>query len=436
MSPLLPAFLLAAVSLPAAPLSADTIELTNGKKYQGQLVQKTQTTVIFKALIGGSMVPLTLPANQVKSVVVDPKGPSPAPAIKPSSTPPAPVPTSRPAPAPTRSRTPGDTRTKAEAEALIEQAGKALPDWWESVPLNYPKAMDLTWAKASGPWNPNRWISQYFWSVIDPTPGKWKEGVKLLHHVLTVNKDDDAKLARTQEQLGRAYGRYLSDWARAAYWWRKAGGENDYDIALDLAEAYWYLGCKSMAAQTLSDVESISGSQARLWAQFGEPDRGLKVAQDLVRSFPHEAYLVSGDICRTAGRYKEAAAFYQKAVSTPLARGTQRYVNRAKAGLDAIKACEAMDLTRIPDGVYQGSGVGYRGEVKVSVTVKGGKIEAVKVVSHKEDGYFYYLCDPAMLKSIVNKQGLKGVDTVTGATVSAEGILNGAAKALAGGTKK
>jgi uncharacterized protein with FMN-binding domain len=439
----------AAVLLTAGAIAgarADTIELTNGKKYEGRVIERTADGITFKATVGAGSMTYTFAVSEVKSLVADGKRPTPvskeptaAPTAKPAlftkEPPVSPAPTAKPTPAPATSPSSGNTRTKAEVDALIDQAGKTQPDWWDSVQLNYPNTLDLTWAKPTPPYNPNKWLGQYLWGVINPNPGRHKEGIKLLHHVLEVNKSDPAKQAQTMQELGSKYARYLNDWARAAYWWRKAGDEGDYDTAMGLAECYWKLGCKSMAVETLSNTGFLSSEIARLWSEFGEPEKGLKAAEDLAKSAPHEAWYVSGDISRAVGRYKEAMAFYQKVLALPADKKAQRYIKRAQACLDAIKVFDALDLAKIADGTYEGASLGYRGDVKTAVTVKAGKIESVKVVNHKEDMYFYNMCDPALLRSIVGKQGLKGVDTITGATVSSEAVINGAAKALAAGLK-
>lgn len=60
--------------------------------------------------------------------------------------------------------------TKAEVEALIEKAGRTRPDWWESVPLDYPKTLDLNWPKPPPGWNTAKHIGHYMFSVINENP--------------------------------------------------------------------------------------------------------------------------------------------------------------------------------------------------------------------------------------------------------------------------
>ena len=138
-----------------------------------------------------------------------------------------------------------NVRSRAEVEALITKAGATPPEWWPTVEVNYPPTLNLTWANPGKEWNAQKNLGQYIWDIINPNPSRWREGVRLLHHVLTVNKDSPEKLEKTTEALARMYQSLLQDWARAAFWWRKTiqlGGYDEADFALDLGECYWRLG--------------------------------------------------------------------------------------------------------------------------------------------------------------------------------------------------
>lgn len=83
------------------------------------------------------------------------------------------------------------------------------------------------------------------------------------------------------------------------------------------------------------------------------------------------------------------------------------------------------------DGVYEGSANGLGGELKVAVTVAGGKITEVKVGDHKETPG---ISDPAIEQvpaAIVEAQSTE-VDGVAGATVTSDAIKTAVAAALAG----
>jgi uncharacterized protein with FMN-binding domain len=71
--------------------------------------------------------------------------------------------------------------------------------------------------------------------------------------------------------------------------------------------------------------------------------------------------------------------------------------------------------------------------VQVAVTVKDHRIEAVRITQHKEKQFYAALTDtPA---KIIAKQGVKGVDATSNATITSEAIINASAKALASGAK-
>lgn len=80
------------------------------------------------------------------------------------------------------------------------------------------------------------------------------------------------------------------------------------------------------------------------------------------------------------------------------------------------------------DGTYEGSAGGYAGKITVSVTVSGGKITDIKILSNEEDEeYFVDALD--VIPNIIEKQSID-VDNISGATHSAKGIKKAVGKAL------
>jgi|GEM_PF-91094 len=74
------------------------------------------------------------------------------------------------------------------------------------------------------------------------------------------------------------------------------------------------------------------------------------------------------------------------------------------------------------DGSYTGEGKGRESVITVQVDVKGGKIADVKVVKHGETEMIIAAPIEQMIPEIVKKNGVEGVDSVGGATLSSEGI--------------
>ncbi|MEN6428644.1 MAG: FMN-binding protein [Phycisphaerales bacterium] len=334
-------------------------------------------------------------------------------------------------------------RTLAEVEELIQRMGAVQPDWWDSVQLTYPPTLDLNWPlKDDGPWDANRNVGQYIWDVINPNPGRWKEGIKLVHYLMIRHKNDRAKLARSTEALGRMFHDLMEDYARAVFWWRVAARYGGYVDTIDLAHCYWKLGCKEMAEETLAQAPydyTRHGALIKLWADMGQFDKALRLAERKASSgMPTAAYLAAGDACRLAGRYQQALAYYQKALAGQDAAGREGDVakgkERAQASIQAIQLFDLLDIRRVPDGTYRAESIAYAGPLHVEVAVKGGRIQSVRVTEHQEKQFYSALTDTP--NQIVARQGVKGVDAVTGATMTSEAILNATAKALAGGMTK
>lgn len=80
------------------------------------------------------------------------------------------------------------------------------------------------------------------------------------------------------------------------------------------------------------------------------------------------------------------------------------------------------------DGVYTGSGTGFSGTITVQVTVSGGKITDIQVLSASDD-HPYFDNATALLKTIIAAQSTN-VDAVSGATYSSAGIIEAVRNAL------
>jgi len=340
-----------------------------------------------------------------------------------ATTPAQPNPTTRPV-----------IRTRAQVDALIAEAGQTPPAWWDSVQLNYPPTLDLSWRKTPN-WDNQRNVGQFIWDIVDPNPGRWKEGAKLVHHVLSVNKDNPEAINQAMQSLSHMYAHLLEDYPRAAFWARKHGRD-----PILLADCYWKMGSKVMATEILSRINgdpTRNCTIVKLWSDMGELDKALRIAQqEADRGRPVVAYLAAADACRKAGRYPQALAYYEKAVANdnnPRATDAKMNTERARAGIEAIKVFDSLNLARIPDGQYKASSYAFTGPLEVTVTVKSGRIEAVRVTKHTEKQFYSSITDTT--GQIIRKQSLKGVDATSGATVTSEAIIQATGKALASGMK-
>ena len=87
-----------------------------------------------------------------------------------------------------------------------------------------------------------------------------------------------------------------------------------------------------------------------------------------------------------------------------------------------------IDTSSLRDGTYKGEGNGFRGKVKVSVTVKSGKITNISVLENSDDQP-YFKNATGLIDSIINTQNVN-VDSVSGATYSSLGIKQAIANAI------
>ena len=85
--------------------------------------------------------------------------------------------------------------------------------------------------------------------------------------------------------------------------------------------------------------------------------------------------------------------------------------------------------TVLADGVYSGTGTGYRGAINVEVTVSGGRVTDITVLSYRDDDRFFNAASGTVINEIISAQSLD-VATVSGATFSSNGIIEAVADAL------
>ncbi len=405
---------------------ADTIDLMNGVQVEGTILENNAAdrTLTLEFSLGGNLVKRTVPHATVHAITVN--------GVRTELTP-------KPGAAPGTATAAGPpTRTAAEVKALIDHTGPSDPDWLPRTRLNFPRTLDLDWPEpAPKPWNNQKNMGQFIWDVINPNSNRWEEGVKLMYHLMDLHRTDPAKEERIVKSLASMYFRFFQDYPRAAYWWQKAGVDPDDGDSVPLAECYWRMGNKQMALDLLDRSRYLRLGSIKLLGDMLETERSLKMAEAYAGSDsePHEAYLLAGDACRIAGRLDEAAAYYGKVIAAPAvgnrADRLKKVQARAQASLEALKLFELADVKQVRDGTYEASSLGYEGQVQVGVTVRGGQIQSVKVTQHKEKQYYSALKD--VPEQIIAKQGVKGVDATSRATITGEAIINATAKALAQG---
>lgn len=419
------------VTLGYGPAAADdVVEFLSGAKMTGVVteIRKEQKEFDFEAKLGSRTVSRTYPFHQVHAVtyrgsrfVI--------------------TPVSATAPAKTDSQG-NPIRSKTEIDRLIDTVGSSLPDWYEATDLNYPDTLDLSWPlkPPDKGWNNQRNMGQFIWDVINPNPARWRSGIKLVYHCMSLHEGDRTLLKRDMKTLGRMYFDLMQDYPRAAYWLQKGGVSKGEGPAVMLAECYWRLGNQALAMQNLISRTYNAGAAARavkLYGNMGELGKALEMADRLAGSqASYEGYISAGDSLRQAERFDQAIEFYNRVLADKNFRNQdyeQRFKARARESIEAIELFEQVDVTSIPDGTHNGSSTGYNGNLDVAVAVSGGEIKAVKVTQHREKQFYSALTDTEA--AILKLQTVRGVDGTSGATITSRAIVNATAKALAGAAR-
>lgn len=408
--------------IPVITMAQDTVEFLNGSQADGKVleIRKGQKEFDFAAKIGSRNITQTYPFSKVHAVTM--KGKrfelTPKPAANSSSS-------SQP------------ERSEAEVRALIQDAGTNPPDWFESTPLKYPKTLDLSWPikPPTKGWQPNKNMGQYIWSVINENPGRWRSGIRLVHHTMTLHKSNQELLDRDMLKLGLLYFTLLQDYPRAAFWFEKGNASVTLPHGVHLAECYWRLGNRSMALKQLG-ARSMHVSAIKLLGDLGEVDRAIKMAASFGRTnADYLAYILVADALKNAGRLDDAIEYYEKVLASKRYRDKEyekRFKARARESIETIRIFDKADVSKVADGSYRDSSTGYNGKLSVQTDVADGKIVSVKITSHKEKQFYSSLTDtPAQ---IIDNQSVTDVDATSGATITSQAIVNATAKALAQGS--
>lgn len=108
---------------------------------------------------------------------------------------------------------------------------------------------------------------------------------------------------------------------------------------------------------------------------------------------------------------------------------TQATINNASSGTTAVTPGAAGKFP-YKDGVYNGTGFGYGGDISVSVVIQNQTIKAILITDAKDEDETFFNRAKVVADNVVTAQSTN-VDTVSGATYSSNGILEAIKNALA-----
>lgn len=132
-------------------------------------------------------------------------------------------------------------------------------------------------------------------------------------------------------------------------------------------------------------------------------------------------------ILAVLGRYQQVAV--ARAAAAAERQQEIREVEAYNASLQkAAQEAEEAEAG-IQDGTYEGSAFGFGDLITVSVTIKDGRITDISVLDASGEDRPYYNQSLPLLDEMINKQSTE-VDTVSGATLTSEGLIGAVADAL------
>ena len=125
----------------------------------------------------------------------------------------------------------------------------------------------------------------------------------------------------------------------------------------------------------------------------------------------------------------EKASKSKKQKTTEAAETTAPAETETTNESEPAPAEEKVSDDKYTDGVYTGTGTGFRGETSVTVTVENGEITDITINSYNDDQQFFSRAESGVISAILQAQDID-VDAVSGATFSSNGIKEAVANAL------
>ena len=425
-------------------LAEDRIELKSGISLSGEVLSITDETVTIQISVGARKLKRAYPTSRVKAVTVDGKR-TVFDSNKKTSSQEAKENENADVVKAVAAPTSGLIQRSSEQIAdLIQQQGRVAPEWFKNATLDFPDTLDLSWPDAKPPtWNYTRHIEHYVWDIINSNRARYGMGIRFMHHLLQENEDRPETLTKIMNELGRMYFEFFDDYARAAFWWQNANvTRNPRYLATDsparLAECYFRLGNRDMAIDLLSKAPLTYGV-IKLWGDLSEPDKAVSLAEEALKKGleSSEVYLLAGDALRAAERYDSAVAYYRKTlkidVQGPDRDQIDRNRRRAEGTIELIELFDKLKFKEVTDGDYEDKSYGYAGNVYLKTSVNRGRLMNIEITS-LSDKQYYHAVD-ATIKKIIKQQSVKGIDAISGATVTSEAVIRATAKAMAQGTQ-
>ena len=104
-------------------------------------------------------------------------------------------------------------------------------------------------------------------------------------------------------------------------------------------------------------------------------------------------------------------------------------VEAYNASVLQVQSAAQAEQSGYRDGIYEGSAYGFGDVIRVSVTIQNGKMTDIAVLDASGEDKPYYKQALPLLDEMLAVQSAE-VDTVSGATLTAEGLISAVENAL------
>lgn len=236
--------------------------------------------------------------------------------------------------------------------------------------------------------------------------------------------------AETPEELGEAIGidgAALAETLSIYAGYQESGSDADFgreSMELPLTEPKYYAAlCAPAIHHTMGGVKI--NTNCEVLKEDGTAVPGLFAAGEITGGV-HGANRLGGNAVTDIVVFGRIAGTAAEKYVADNGGNTEAEIT---AGSDSAEAAPEVQ-GNFKDGVYEGTGKGNNGDIKVEVTVEGGNITSVVLKEHGETEGIYEAAEKTVTADIIKKQSAE-VDAVSGATNTSNGIMEAVANALA-----
>lgn len=237
--------------------------------------------------------------------------------------------------------------------------------------------------------------------------------------------------ADTPEALGEAIGvdgAALAETLKTYGDYQKAGKDEEFgresmELPLDQPKYYAAL-CAPAIHHTMGGVKI--NTEAEVLKEDQNPIPGLFAAGEVTGGV-HGANRLGGNAVTDIVVFGRIAGSSAESYVTTNGGHTEQEITAPESDTQAAPAAQGS----YEDGVYEGTGKGNNGDIKVEVTVENGNITSIVLKEHGETEGIYEAAEKGVIADMIKSQEIE-VDTVAGATNTSKGIIEAVRNALVG----